>query len=516
MLRDFAIACSLSNLCFILGWDLLTPSKSVWMTHAVPLAYAAMIANVFMLAVVFWLAIRLARRSPKAVLPPARWILPLVLLVVVANGLRQALGLFPEGLGTNLGRYGLALAGLGGAASVVILVLLRRRIVSASITVVLIAFPFALYTIGSAVYSILKLSVPTVEMHTTASLSKDRVRSHTRVVWLLFDELDQRTILQPPPSIPPLPELDRFARESIEFTQAQQPGPMTRLSVPTLLTGRRVSASRATSNGTFVVTFAGTDREEVFRNQPNIFSWADEKGLATAVVGWFLPYCSLVGIHVTSCVSEEYWSHFRDSSFGQILWAELRESTNAIPLARRFEIPLALTLDAELRQFRKNHLRSYQKILDAARKVVANPDLDLVYIHWPIPHPPGIYSRKEGQPSLDFNSMYVDNLTLADRTFGELRQLMEQSGIWDDTAVFVTSDHEYRSALWAGESFSDSGVPDLPVNRLVTFMVKTTHQIDGRKYEEEYDSVLTSALLHEVLTGVVSTPDEVVEWLHAH
>jgi hypothetical protein len=83
-----------------------------------------------------------------------------------------------------------------------------------------------------------------------------------------------------------------------------------------------------------------------------------------------------------------------------------------------------------------------------ALELAADRTAGLVLIHLPVPHPPAIYSRARGAFNAEDSASYLDSLALADRTLGELRAALEQSGLWDRTAVLVSADHGWRTRLW--------------------------------------------------------------------
>ena len=72
--------------------------------------------------------------------------------------------------------------------------------------------------------------------------------------------------------------------------------------------------------------------------------------------------------------------------------------------------------------------------------------LHFVFIHLPVPHPPGIYSRRTGQLCLCGD--YLDNLALADVTLGELRKEIDATPWASQTTLIVSSDHSWRVPLW--------------------------------------------------------------------
>lgn len=118
-------------------------------------------------------------------------------------------------------------------------------------------------------------------------------------------------------------------------------------------------------------------------------------------------------------------------------------------------------------QTSRHHVQTIRRLVKAATRMAARPDLDFVFIHLPAPHGPFVFDRRTGQPdawSWPKVDGYLDNLYLADRIFGEIREGMERAGVWDRSVVLVTGDHGYRGAPLLGFPREDLHVP---------FMLKT-------------------------------------------
>ena len=123
----------------------------------------------------------------------------------------------------------------------------------------------------------------------------------TRVVWLVFDAMDQGVTFSARPPTVRLPEMDRLRSQAIYASNAYPPADGTLLSMPALLSGRLVSGSKPLDADELMVTFAGTKEAVGWSTQPNLFSKAREAGFRSAVVGWYLPYCRMITDTLTSC-----------------------------------------------------------------------------------------------------------------------------------------------------------------------------------------------------------------------
>ena len=253
-----------------------------------------------------------------------------------------------------------------------------------------------------------------------------------RVVWLVFDELDQRLAFEARPTSVELPELDRLRATSFYATNARSPAWDTPESMTSLLTGRRV----------------GKFDPSLLRDTPTIFT---RSGGASSVVGWHLPYCAAIGHTLASC--------------SEPTPAVLRPATIEGALARlwkdQYERHWLVTRISSEGQFRtpwfgwgelRDQLAGFRFLRDRAVAAAADTSVSLVLLHLPIPHPHGIYDRRRNELSLARGNNYLDNLELADRTLGDIRAALRTAGIERNTILLVTSDHPWRPDVWSKDA----------------------------------------------------------------
>jgi len=156
-------------------------------------------------------------------------------------------------------------------------------------------------------------------------------------------------------------------------------------------------------------------------------------------------------------------------------------------------------------------------MLEDAKKTVTSSDFGLTLLHWPIPHPYGIYNRVKKNLAWNEEGSYLDNLELVDRTLGELRSLMETAGIWQNTAVLITSDHAYRINVWKSrmkseESAAVAGKED----HRVPFLLKLAGQETAVTYDPPFNTILIHDIILALLHGKISDPDSLITWLDQH
>jgi arylsulfatase A-like enzyme len=188
-----------------------------------------------------------------------------------------------------------------------------------------------------------------------------------------------------------------------------------------------------------------------------------------------------------------------------------------VPIASKFVV--ANGLEAKKRHERKKFMESYLGTLKEAEKAVSDPNFGLVLVHWPVPHPPGIYDRRKEEFDIDGKGSYLDNLQLVDQALGTLRRKMEEAGTWDGTSVLLTSDHWWRTGIWRPtDSWTDEDAATVKdeTDHRVPFLLK----LAGQKDEVTYDPVFNNILLHDLilalLSSELSSPDKVADWLDQH
>lgn len=348
-----------------------------------------------------------------------------------------------------------------------------------------------------------------------------------RVVWLLFDELDQRLAFDARPPSLELPELDRLRRESMVANHVTQTADSTILAIPSLLSGQMFSRADLISADSLRVYPEGSKRGVNWREQPNVFKQARTMGLNATAVGWHHPYCRVLGDNLAGCLNE-ISGHPTSALLRELSAADEGIANTVIHL---FRLQVANVLDMlrfdgfstseNLRStyVQRRQQQQYFRIRDRAYAEVANPRIDFLFAHFPAPHLFAIYDRQRRNFTLSSSTGYLDNLALVDLTVGEIRRTLEKAGLWDHTSILITSDHGLRPELWHGrynwtpelERLTAAGASDT-----VPFIVKLAGQYHGAGYDRSFSNVVSGDLVLAILGGHVSTPAEVSVWLDEH
>jgi hypothetical protein len=405
----------------------------------------------------------------------------------------------------------LSIALILAAFGILLVVMWNRSMRRAASIVALALFPFVPMTLVQAAWLIneFKEKAPANIIIGT--------RSTPRVVWIIFDELDYKISFEQRPAGLELPEMDRLRGDSIFATSAYPPADYTLMSMPALISGRLVSATQPKNPSTLMVTYSDSAEPVSWSSQSSVFSKARDLGVNSAIVGWYHPYCRIIGDQVVRCMScNTGRSSLPVTSASQFLTA-VRENV----LVPEFE--LLDTSDGDRRRWREELLQSYREILQASREAVLDPDIGLVLLHFPVPHPPGIFDRESNEFDTDGDASYLDDLKLADNTLADLRRAMEQAGLWENSVVVLSSDHWWRGDLWrhmrdsrAWSWTAEDEAVFSDVDERIPFIVKPAGHHTSINYTREFNTVLTHDLFLALLNGSLSDTASVVDWLDTH
>jgi Sulfatase len=403
----------------------------------------------------------------------------------------------------------------------------RQKLIKLSATIILVLSPFALLTFTQATAQWIRYRAGEQFQDSTAPALLASNPGHRRVVWLIFDELDFRLAFLERPSTVELPEFDKFRKESIFAGNSYPPAGDTTISLPALISGRLVSRVNRSGPNELELTFKNETAS--WSTAPNVFSRARANGLNSGLAGWFHPYCRVIGSNLTRCSWETTGPFLANEEVVDLI-SDHQEVTIARSMFRAAE---AVLLPKMIRMFipkddprdwRQFFVRSFNGIHERALAMSADANLHLVMIHYPIPHPPGIYDRFKNESSLNSSSGYLDNLALADRVLGQLRQKIIDAGLWENTTVLISSDHRLRadhiwrhSKIWQPTfTKEDPLVFNSTRDERVPFILKLPGESENLEYERAFNTVLSSELILAVLSGEITTREDAVKWLDLH
>ncbi|MFT4111162.1 sulfatase-like hydrolase/transferase [Silvibacterium sp.] len=331
---------------------------------------------------------------------------------------------------------------------------------------------------------------------------------HRRVIWALFDELSWNlTFDQRWPGLD-LPNFDQLRAQSVSFPNLQPAGFYTEQVVPSLLLGKPIEEVRSTPQGWLQYRPTAHGSWQSFQGEQTLFADAHRQGWTTGLAGIYNPYCRLLPSQLDVC------------------WSQL------LPFADHMS-PDQSTFSNVMAPIHASWVRSVQHpeqksethdgvtaILREANTLIANEDVDFVFLHLPLPHPPGEFDRRTGR--IRSGGSYLDNLALADQVLGSLRQEIARTGSAGQTTLVVSSDHSWRIPLWRFERFWTEEDETLARSQNYVFdprpvlMVSFPGESAGLGVKSSLPLLDMHEMLEEILSGRIASSDQLQAWaLHA-
>jgi hypothetical protein len=262
------------------------------------------------------------------------------------------------------------------------------------------------------------------------------------VYLLLFDEWSLARSVGPDGRfLPELVNLRRLAAMGTTYTEARSPGDATYRAIPRLLYGENGEVIPGDGAAQWRIGDSIAPAAEM----PSIFEMARDWGYRTELVGWYLPYASLVGKDLDGC---QAWTQvYKRPGFRRLvdqMWENLRYLPD--PLSR------AVWRSLYARAFSENWYALEQKVEDEAMRLARrSPDNTFGFVHFPLPHAPFVFGAG-GQYLGPFDEARMhgtveDNarhLRVVDALVGRFMRALDSVGRLDSAVVVLTSDHSWK------------------------------------------------------------------------
>lgn len=372
-----------------------------------------------------------------------------------------------------------------------------------AIHVVLASFAFsALWIVPQLLYLAL-LRQPIQRAALTPPSAPTHTSSNQRIVWILFDELSyDQTFDHPAPGIL-LPNLNRLRSVSVSFSKLKPVGYTTDRIIPSLFLGRSIDKFRNTMDGQLSYWDESQRRWLAYDPNATLFGLAQRSGWKSGVDGWYNPYCGILAPVLDAC--------YREPGIVIIPMEEYGASENKSALANAAALPdeFLAALSHRKKIDKDEHIQAYRNIMAHTQALIGDNQLRFIFLHLPVPHPPGIYDRQRHmlRPGGD----YLDNLVLADDTLGVLMREIDASPSASQTTVIVTSDHSWRIPIWRpGEDWtseeeraSGARFDDRPV-----LLVHFPDQKSNRDVHAALPQMLEHEMIAEMLQGHINNPED--------
>ncbi len=347
-------------------------------------------------------------------------------------------------------------------------------------------------------------------LHTPESRLVEADAHKPRIIWIILDELSYQQVYERRFPGLNLPAFDQLASQSTVFTHVQPAAEYTEEAVPSLMTGLAVDNIRVAKDVTLrSLHNPVTGVWHPFDAQDTVFQDAIGFGFRTAIAGWYNPYCRILPRVLDEC----QWVFREGTTSGM--------SSDASALSNMAALWIYLADNLKLRRYGEReadkvaaraHIADYNDLSSAGDRFLEDPTIDFLLLHMPVPHPPGIYDRRT-RTFATHGGSYIDNLALADYYLAHVRQLLEQRGEWDSSAVVVMGDHSWRTKLlwitspsWTPEDQAASHggqFDDRPA-----YIVKLPYQTTAGRIDSRFAATRTRDLLDGILDGSIRSAPE--------
>jgi hypothetical protein len=334
-----------------------------------------------------------------------------------------------------------------------------------------------------------------------------------RIVWILMDELSYDQVFDSRQPDVLLPNFHRLAQSSVTFSDlrppaaAPGPGAATEDILPSLMLGRVIVDLRKPYPGPPSYRSTADGAWQTFNERDTIFATAHSLGWTTGVVGWYNPYCRLLPKVLDRCIW--FYSEPLHSDLSGSLSTRKSVVENMVammPISFRLNSVMHVPTDDPI----QTHIDDYLNVMAQTRNLIQDSRIRFAFIHFPIPHPPGIYDRVHHVIRND--GSYLDNLVLADQSLAALQEAIQSTPSAANTTLIVSSDHSWRQWVWQplkaeGERASHGGKFDpRPV-----LMVHLPGSDTGQVIAKPVNVLVVHPILEGLLRGQIRTQADLVD-----
>ena len=336
-----------------------------------------------------------------------------------------------------------------------------------------------------------------------------------RVIWILFDELSYKQVFDSTPALGlHLPHFEALQHASVSFRNVTPAGYWTEEVVPSLFLGSVVKHVTAVTPRKVSIRIEGSAADVPFDPKATIFGDLRAAGLNTAIVGWSNPYCDLLAPVLTTCVWQSDIPVLgRMTSEGVSGSQTALENSLAILTRRLGALRPWVNRGSGIMPDVVERKRSYDALISAAICEIHDGTAALLFIHLPVPHPPGFYSRR--LQAFSSSGTYLDNLALADQTLHVLLKAIAKSSTANATAVIVTSDHSWRIGLWKSApqwSSEEASASAEGFDPRIPLLVHFPGQSQELDIDRPFRAVRTRSLIELMVGRTLSSPDSIEAW----
>lgn len=379
---------------------------------------------------------------------------------------------------------------------------LSSRVVKNLELLLLITVPASILVFAHALFLLTGIETKDLEprsIETTNGTAKSNDRLH-RVVWVIFDELDFSALSTGTADVH-LPAFEELQSGSFVAENAFPPHNWTSVSIPALLTGKIVDFVEPHGPDDLTLHFRINGSAVELNETDTVFDDVLSLNGKVAAAGWYHPYPRLF----RNKLSIGYWiskSTFRCQSSVECILSTFGRAFREMPS------PEDVFLEKVRKDFLsyREHAKLNSELQERSMSLVANENLDLVFLHLATPRGP--YLKRNGDPSTN----YFESLEAADETLSAITESIKTAKLWDRTTLIVSSDHWNRSSLESRTGQDPNKTFALNRTR-IPFIVKLAGGKSSTRYDKRLNTVITRSLIQSLMNDELSTMEEFTTWL---
>ena len=220
-----------------------------------------------------------------------------------------------------------------------------------------------------------------------------------RIVWILFDELSDDLVFDHRPPGLALRNFDKLYSKSTSFDNLQPVGMYTDRVVPSLLAGFQITQIAGTLDGRLLYLDRKQHRWVPYEPEQTLFGLAQAKGWNPGVAGWYIPYCRTFAAELSACswipgiqvdmpIERDGMSE-SDSALANALILPEAHLANLVVPSR-----IVSPGKADTAKLLAQNIRDYLQVMKSAEGLIEDGRIRFVFLHLPVPHPPGFYNRR--------------------------------------------------------------------------------------------------------------------------
>lgn len=394
----------------------------------------------------------------------------------------------------------------------------RLFLIRAIRAICLLVLPFAGFQTGRSVSMAFSAPGATLFADRSSVPLPAAAPHHPRIVWIVFDEMDQRLTSANKPEGVRMPAWDRLRSQSIVASRAVPPFNRTVVSIPALLTGRRFTDATPAGPTDLLLESPDSPQRVSWSELPTVFTRARELGWTSGVVGWYHPYGRILGSQLNFCRWLPTSQAFIGIAYVQsldilpataALWSQQFDTSRSAVVPGRTFTRFDLTASDFARA---DHARLTFALHSQALAALRNPNLHLLFLHYSIPHAPGIWDREADRESLSRTRNYADNLVLVDHYLTDIIKTVDEMQSEAPVTLIISSDHPHHTT-WTDTTFVTAEDARMQSSPFSPFLVHFPGQIQSFEHPKLFPTLSTHDLILALIRGEIATPSQLLAWM---